>query len=67
MEALYMDFIWLVLPSLHPSAGLVTNTLRYSPRYRHNLEALQYLQELSKLDLGIMFRLCPPAVDNVIT
>jgi hypothetical protein len=69
IEAMYIKLKWINLPTMRPSATVVILNLGSNPEYRHRQETRQYLEEFPKLDLRIMFRLCPPAVtvDNVIT
>lgn len=45
----------------------IVDLLRAYPSCRHEPEVRVYLTEFPKLHLRIMFRLCPPDVDKVIT
>ncbi|KAJ5872797.1 uncharacterized protein N7529_005150 [Penicillium soppii] len=53
-------------PSGPPLQSVIDNLSRY-PSVRHQAWARQYLENFPKLDLRIMFRLCPRGVGNVIT
>ncbi|KXG50666.1 tRNA (C5-cytosine) methyltransferase, NCL1 [Penicillium griseofulvum] len=65
MSAEYIDFKWTDPPFPTPAGPRnITALLRRYPDQRHSPDAKQYLVEFPTLELRIMFRLCPPAVNQ---
>ncbi|KAJ5961255.1 uncharacterized protein N7479_008405 [Penicillium vulpinum] len=67
MSAEYIDYKWTNPPFLTPGPQDVIASLRRYPNQRHHPDTKQYLVGFPTLDLRIMFRLCPPTVEHVIT
>lgn len=67
IEAQYISWEWTKPPFPTPNKQQIVQLLQSRPTYRHDPEVSLYLTEFPKLHLRIMFRLCPPDVDKVIT
>ncbi|KAJ5515047.1 tRNA (C5-cytosine) methyltransferase NCL1 [Penicillium fimorum] len=62
MSAEYIHFKWTSPPFPTPNPRDITALLRRYPDQRRSPEAKQYLVGFPRLELRIMFRLCPPAL-----